>query len=175
MSRDRTVIYSLRPVEPLDVEPLYRWRNNPAVRAISRNPDEIPWERHVKFWAGKILSGDSLQMIAMCGLEAIGSVSLAHDETNATAEFSIYLAPDKIGLGHGAPVMRLLRDYAFQTLGVETLTAETLGVNVRAHKCFTAIGMRVDGFRRSVFIRDGKRVGAWILSMTRDEWKALQS
>src|SRR5207253_11507460 len=45
---------NLRPVRPADCRLLWEWANEPAVRAVSFNPEPIPWDQHQQWFAAKL-------------------------------------------------------------------------------------------------------------------------
>jgi RimJ/RimL family protein N-acetyltransferase len=164
----------LRSMTVADIPNLYKWRNNPEVMKFSGDDRTISLASHLAYWA-KLETDGRRQMIATCDGVDVGFVGLGVDFRNGVATFSIYLAPNAIGKGMGRAVMAAQRDWAFGDARIFTITAEALETNVRVLKTMDRIGMKIDGLRREVYFRDGKRLGVFMLSMTRDEWKALQS
>jgi RimJ/RimL family protein N-acetyltransferase len=113
----------LRPASYADRDLILPWRNHPSVRAVSLTTHEINPEEHARWWEKRW--GDVLIYEDDRGVPA-GVVIFDG------ATWSFYL--DTVGLGDRLlPAwMRLEKEaveYAFGTLGLETLGGETLADN----------------------------------------------
>lgn len=93
----------LRPATLSDRENLFRWRNHPVVRRYSINSDEIEWERHCDWLAQTLNSQQRLLLIGESERQAVGV--LRYDVAESVALVSIYLIPEKMGQGYGAPLL----------------------------------------------------------------------
>ena len=86
-----------------DSQQLHAWRNDPAVRLVSRDPAEIHYEGHERWLEGVLNSPLRHLLIGERDGEPIGVVRF--DASDASAEVSIYLAPGRIGQGEGATLL----------------------------------------------------------------------
>lgn len=91
------------------------------------------------------------------------------DHMNKRAEFSLYIDPDRHGLGLGKATLQVLFDHGFGNLGLNVIYGETFDGNPAA-KLFEKIGMVKEGTRRQFYWKDGKYVDAHLYSLTREEW-----
>ncbi|RVU36773.1 N-acetyltransferase [Hwanghaeella grinnelliae] len=107
---------ALRPAEETDALDLLSWRNDPATRAQSKNPEKIDEASHLAWFRGKLASPDSLILIAEIDGTKIGSVRF--DCAGEQAFVSIALAPDWRGKGLGGTVLirgiDRFRDYGWR-------------------------------------------------------------
>lgn len=141
----------LRPALDSDRDTVLTWRNHPTVRAVSLTTHEIQPEEHAAWWTAR------------------GSEVLIYEEEGTPAgvvifnggTWSFYL--DVAGLGPRLlPAwMRLEREaveYAFGTLGLQTLGGETLAENEQVLALHRRFGFRetrryerlVDGVPKTV-------------------------
>ena len=142
----------LRPAAYADRDLILPWRNHPSVRAVSLTTHEIRPEEHARWWEKRW--ADVLIYETDDGTPA--GVVIFDGNT-----WSFYL--DVAGLGDRllAAWMRLEKEaveYAFGTLGLQTLGGETLADNEQVLALHRRFGFRetrryerlVDGERKTV-------------------------
>ncbi|MBY0233883.1 MAG: GNAT family N-acetyltransferase, partial [Burkholderiaceae bacterium] len=99
----------LRPAELSDAECLWRWRNHPSTRQVSRSQEEIPLDTH-RAWLERLLAaGQSRLFLAFLGSAAVGVIRfdpLPTSDTEAAFEVSLYLDPQLQGLGLGRALLQ---------------------------------------------------------------------
>ena len=141
----------LRPARDPDRDLVLRWRNHPDVRAVSLTTHEIRPEEHAAWWAAR--SGTVLIY------EEDGSpagVVIFNGNT-----WSFYLDVEGLGPRLLPAWMRLEKEaveYAFGTLGLDTLGGETLAENKQVLALHRRFGFRetrryeriVDGVPKTV-------------------------
>jgi spore coat polysaccharide biosynthesis predicted glycosyltransferase SpsG len=94
----------LRRATSADAAALYAWRTHPRVRAVSRNTAEFAYDEHLR-WMDKVLNDPQRHLlIGERDGEPVGVLRL--DVAGDEAEVSIYLAPNRIGRGDGAALLR---------------------------------------------------------------------
>jgi len=141
----------LRPAEDSDRDPLLSWRNHPAVRGASLTTHVIQPAEHAAWWAAR--SGDVL-IYTEDGRPA--GVVIFSGTT-----WSFYLDVDGLGPRLLPAWMRLEKEaieYAFGTLGLDTLGGETLAENKQVLALHRRFGFRetrryerlVDGVPKTV-------------------------
>ncbi|MGV1008297.1 MAG: GNAT family N-acetyltransferase [Dermatophilaceae bacterium] len=78
------------------------------------------------------------------------------DEDNESMVFRIALVgPSVFGHGFGTEATRLVRDFAFEQLGLHRLTLEVFDHNPRARRVYEKCGFIVEGVRRDAQRIDG--------------------
>ena len=96
----------LRDVRQSDIDLLYMWANDPAVRKNSFKSDPIPYEDHVT-WFKHIMEDDNvLQFIMMEDDTPVGQIRLNVKEEEAEIGYSI--ASEYRGKGYGHRILRLV-------------------------------------------------------------------
>lgn len=86
-----------------DRENLFHWRNHPDVRKYSMNQDEISWDAHCE-WLNLTLKNDRrVLLIGESEGQPVGV--LRYDLSDGSALVSIYLVPERMGQGYGAPLL----------------------------------------------------------------------
>ena len=130
----------LRPTAVEDGQMLHRWRNHPAVRAVSGTKDSIPLADHLRWLQRVLAASDRWLFIAEVGRLPVGCIRfdlLARDRV----EVSIYLDPELQGLGLGQRVLlageQAMRGYLDHDF---TLNASVLQGNFPAQQLFEACG-----------------------------------
>lgn len=88
-----------------DAETVYRWRNDPEVRAVSRQQGEIDFATHASWFAERLplTHPETIYILERKGKD-IGSGRIDCYESDDRAEISIVLAPEyrRRGLGREA-------------------------------------------------------------------------
>jgi UDP-2,4-diacetamido-2,4,6-trideoxy-beta-L-altropyranose hydrolase len=137
---------SVRRAAGSDSAKVYAWRNDPAIRAVSRNPDFVERGAHDAWFAAALASHDRLLLIGERDGEEIGVVRF--DVRERAAEVSIYLAPQLGGSGNGVELLLAAETWLAQNRPeVAALEAEVLLDNRRSHGLFLAGGYRLDSSR----------------------------
>jgi RimJ/RimL family protein N-acetyltransferase len=100
--------------------------------------------------------------VGVCGLTSI-------DLVNRRAEFSLYIAPEARGAGHGQAALKTLLSHGFANLGLHSIWGESFEGNP-ATRIFETLGFKVDGKRRDFYFREGKFINATLHSLLASEW-----
>lgn len=93
----------VREATARDCDELRRWRNAPAVRAVSRNTGEISEADHRQWFDAVLASPSRHLLIGERAGRPVGVVRF--DAASDPAEISIYLTPDHMGRGDGAALL----------------------------------------------------------------------
>ena len=126
-----------------DSRNLYEWRNDPMVRAGSRNKELISWETHRKWFARALESPDRLLLIGRVGRSPIGVVRF--DIKGNKAEVSIYLVPGTGQKGRGKSLLRSAERWlAGNRPEIHEICAHVLSENEPSHRLFLAASYRLE-------------------------------
>ena len=87
-----------------DARDIWCWRNEPRVRESSRDPGEIGWADHLR-WFEKVLANENIALL-ICESASQPVAVLRFDLSRNCAEISIYLTSQGSGRGLGADVLR---------------------------------------------------------------------
>lgn len=149
----------LRQVEEKDLAILKQWRNDWAIRSVTReyrlltDADQAQWyeslakkpPEHLMF----VIESRGVRL-GCCGLTYI-------DFKNRNAEVSIYIGEEvQREKGVGGSVLRMLEDYAFGELGLHKIWAEVYSWNTASQKLFESFGYALEARIPSRVWRDGK-------------------
>ncbi len=142
--------FRLRRARTEDSDLLWKWANDPGVRAASFSTAPIPWETHVAWLTEKLASDKSLLLIAE-DERAIPFAQIRFDfRQNGEADLNISLAKEKRGCGLAVPVIRA---------GVRELLASSECGRVHAFVKPENVAS-AKAFERASFVRVGlERVG----------------
>ncbi|GIZ51293.1 UDP-2,4-diacetamido-2,4,6-trideoxy-beta-L-altropyranose hydrolase [Noviherbaspirillum aridicola] len=129
----------LRVATSADAGALYAWRNHPRVRAVSRNTAEFSYDEHLR-WMDKVLNDPQRHLlIGERDGEPVGV--LRFDVAGDEAEVSIYLAPDHIGRGDGAALLRAGEEWLrTERPAVQRLNAWVNAGNAASERLFDRCG-----------------------------------
>jgi UDP-2,4-diacetamido-2,4,6-trideoxy-beta-L-altropyranose hydrolase len=147
----------LRPAGTEDCRLLWKWANEPTVRAASFNTEAIPWERHQQWFAAKLKDPGCTLLVAMneAGMP-IGQVRC--DVSGSVAVISISLDPSFRGRGYGAKLIRKTSDRVFERPEVDSIHAFIRLGNDASHRTFEKAGFKkvadtaVDGHPASLLV-----------------------
>ncbi len=105
---------SVVPATSDQSELIWKWRNDPATRAASKNAEEISWDGHQRWYENVLSAPDRHLLIGVKDSEPIGVVRFdllpaMRGEAPAQAkdrwEISINMAPEARGRGYGIPLL----------------------------------------------------------------------
>jgi len=124
------------------------------------------WQRHTDPlfvpYNVPVLSGDQEETFWRYWTEKPKTISLAgvvdgrfiahillrdHDPVAGCADLGISLDPGFIGKGLGTELLRLTRDFAYETLGIERITLDVAAWNKRAIRAYVKAGFVETGRR----------------------------
>lgn len=159
----------LKPLDSMYLECYRLCRNHDNIRLWCRQVGLISVEDH-KEWFDRQRKDSSIRMfhmevdgvfVGVCGLTSIDMIS-------RRAEFSLYISPVEQGKGYSKPGLKALLRFAFDELGLNLVWGETFDGN-RALKIFKKLGFRIGGYRREFYFKDGKFIGATLVSIKKEE------
>lgn len=97
----------LRKATREDMDLLFRWANDTAVRQNAFHTEQIPYENHVK-WFEKMMADESVYQYILCkGESPVGQIRLNVEDGEAVIDYSI--SAEHRGKGYGVEMLRLLQ------------------------------------------------------------------
>jgi len=133
---------SLRPAVQADATLLWQWRNDDHTRAMSRQPDVIPWETHVAWLAKRLADRDAMLLIGLQGHQSIGVVRFER-RADGAAEVSITISAGFRGRGLGKPLLQCGCGHADRAGFARVFDAEIRTDNLASRKIFEGSGFKV--------------------------------
>lgn len=132
---------TMRLATATDSMNLLIWRNDKSIRLVSHNAALISPEKHNR-WLNGTLNDPARRL--MIGEDAAGPVGVVRfDRTGRSAEVSIYLTPDRLGTGLGAPLLLAAEaDLAAAHPEITGIVAEVLPTNGASKELFLSCGYR---------------------------------
>lgn len=153
------IVY-LRPITIADTDMVVKWRNEKAVveNFIYRKP--VTRKDHLNWLETKVDKGLVHQFVVCLNDDnrAVGSVYLQHfEEENKKAESGVFMGDESIkGKGIGTEAVRLLKQYAFDELGLHKLMARVLAYNVASLKLHEKAGYNKEAYLKDELFIEGK-------------------
>lgn len=150
LTRDTLVV---RPATRDDAAVMFDWRNDPATRGVSRNPNPIAWHDHCA-WLDRVLDDPEHQLfVAQVGSLPVGVIRFDRIAT-AACEVSLYLDPTlhALGLGH----RMLLAGETAAASGLD-IHAEVIDGNFGSARMFARAGYNPVG--PNMWIKPSRRDG----------------
>jgi len=187
---------TIRPMERTDLETMIRWRPfaDPLYQAFDfprRKSENVRWFE----WRSNDPSR-RLYTIENEEQQVIGSLTLREIAGRRSARLGITIGADYVSRQYGTEALRLFLDYYFGEMGFARVVLDVAATNLRAVRCYEALGFRHTGqhyrpashpsFRilredpryqhlRHFFRRQGTLIQVLFYDMTlsREEWQAL--
>ena len=129
----------LREATQLDMDLLYRWANDPIVRANSFNSDPILYETHVAWFKRIMVDRDVLQYVLMDGEIPVGQIRLTLDSEEAEIGYSI--ASEFRGKGYGRKILQLIEEKVQESYPyIKKLVAKVKPENTPSKRLFESEG-----------------------------------
>lgn len=129
----------LRKATINDLDLLFEWVNDSAVRDNSFSTAKITYEEHQKWYQALLADDFCHQYIYLYDEEAVGQIRVTI--VGETGEIGYSIRADKRNMGHGKQMLRLLfeqmkTDYP----NVKKLVANVKPENIASQKVFTDLG-----------------------------------
>lgn len=165
----------LRPLEPADLERLYRFRNDPEVAAQLggfstgyARADLADWLESHRRRADEVLWAIALKPDDRC----IGHAGLYRiDHRVRKAEYAILIGDrEQQGKGIGREVSEAALHYGFSELNLNKVSLTVLVGNERALGLYRSLGFVVEGVLRQEQYRDSAYLDVILMSILRHEW-----
>ena len=173
----RTRSLVIAPIQTLEVSAqmaIREIRNHADVRKFMFTDHLISVNEHLQ-WVARLKRDPNQVVFVLLDVltkNPLGVCSLNRlDLGNGRCDWGFYLAPSEQGHGIGAAVQFRMLEFAFETMNLEKLDGTVIEGNdpvLRFHRRF---GFEDEGFRKSELLRDGKRVGIYLLGMTKIAWE----
>lgn len=98
----------LRKADSADMELLFAWANEAAVRANAFHTEKISHEEHVRWFEKMMADAEVYQYILCEGERPIGQIRLNVKGREATIDYSV--ASGERGKGYGSAMLRLIQE-----------------------------------------------------------------
>lgn len=133
-------ILKLRKVRQEDCEILWRWANDPIVRAASFSSEPITWNDHIKWLNNKLNSSNCYQFIGVNNENRpIGQIRFDID-FQLEAEVDISIAPNERGKGYANDLIKSSIKYLFENTNIKLVNAIIKSENISSIKSFSTSG-----------------------------------
>ncbi len=187
-------VVNLRPVTRTDLPQLVAWRNDPELRARTRefrpltDVDQERWLAHISgpdrhdfmFVVDRIVPGfqppidpdESPAPRVPTRCVPIGVVGLCHwDAVNASAEVSFYVGDVRArGKGYASRAVALVCGWGFNVLRLHRIWAEVYAFNEPSIRLLERLRFRQEGTLRQHVWRQRQFVDAHLYGCLADEW-----
>ena len=142
---------TLRPVQKQDCKMIWKWANDPDVRAVSFSSEFIPWDDHVRWFNSKLNNPYCLYYIAMneSGIPA-GQVRFDRNENEII--ISVSVSNEFRGIGYGSMMIELASKKFFNLTDEENINAYVKEGNEISKCAFLSAGFENKG----IIIRGGQ-------------------
>jgi L-amino acid N-acyltransferase YncA len=131
----------VRTAQPEDVMNVFRWRNDPLVRSMSRDTKPISEQIHKEWYSRAIDDPRRLLLIGVRGGQKIGMVRFDQRQTSSW-EVSIMVAPEARGQGMGRHLLRMSLERLRALYAPTCLLASIRLKNQPSLMVFHALGFR---------------------------------
>jgi len=171
-------------LRPLNIEDLKKgylyWINNPEVNTFimaARVP--TPYVK-LKEYYEKVTASHNDVMFAIVIKKTdkyIGNIKLGNiDWINRSAEVGRFIGEKRYwSKGYGTEALKLLMDYAFNTLNLNRICNRIVIDNIASIKSCEKLGMKKEGVFPQFGFVDGEYKDAVQLSMTKDSYKKIKN
>lgn len=171
-----TKVY-LRPLEKDDCLRCCRWVNDPEIRRFILL-QSLPSTQDEENWLASHRKNGNDVVLAIVSKENhahIGNIGLHDIDWRNRLGTTGALIGEKgyWGKGYGTEAKLLLLKHAFDTLGLEKICSNVLGINPRSKAYLEKTGYRKEGCRRRHFLVDGKKVDDYIMAIFREDFEPV--
>lgn len=168
----------LRPIVASDVEAMWRSLDDPEGARLTGTHQTFTRQAIAEWAATRESQPDRLDLAitdAATG-EWAGELALNDwDADNHSCNVRIAIDAPFRDRGFGTEAMRLIIDYAFETLPIHRLELSVFAFNDRAVAVYTKLGFVREGVERDVLFWDGEYHDSVIMSILRPDWETRPS
>jgi len=116
---------------------ILEWRNHLNIRKWMYNQKDISLDSHLNFIESLKTSKDKIYFLVKIGKEYIGTIYFTNIKyQNKSTYFGLYSNPYSKTPGIGTTLLKIIIDYAFNTLNINTLKLEVFEINEKALKLY---------------------------------------
>jgi len=130
---------------------IFKWRNNPKIRGVSKSSDPISWEAHQKWFDAALL--DSSRELLIGEIDGLPIGVVRFDMQGGVAEISIYLVPESGYEGHGKSLLLASEQWLKTNYPeIKKIDANVLGENEPSKKLFLGsnYSIKMIGFQKDL-------------------------
>lgn len=134
---------SLRKVRGSDIKLLFKWVNDPAVRANARNSKSVTWREHSAWFKEKLADSNTYMYILTERKQAVGIIRFDKKDKKFVISYSI----DKSYRGQGLGKLILIEGLKKLSLTVRQphFIAQVKQGNIASEKIFNKLGFKLKG------------------------------
>ena len=137
---------AIRSMKAEDLDAMMQWR--PFVDPLYR-PFDFPRQSRTEHmrWFEWRRRDPSRRLFTILNEErqVIGSLTLRDIDGRQSARLGITIGSDYVSQGYGTEAMRLFLEYYFGEMGFATMVLDVAATNLRAVRCYQALGFRQIG------------------------------
>lgn len=133
---------SLRRLRAQDLATRVEWIADPRVREHMQWPDDISLESTQEWFARVRRDRDRIDYVAESGGQIVGMAGLRMTDPG-TAEFYIFVHPERHGQGWGKRISALVLTHGQEVWGAEAVTLTVGHANVAAYRIYLSLGFEV--------------------------------
>ena len=104
-------------------ELIWRWANDPVVRAASFSSARIPWEAHVEWFEEKLRDANCIMFVALDGLDAPAGQVRFDFRGELEAVINLSISSNHRGRGFGSRLISSAVERLFHSTAVQTVHA----------------------------------------------------
>ncbi|PTU84616.1 N-acetyltransferase [Staphylococcus pasteuri] len=158
---------NLRALKKSDSDLILNWMKNDKLRYLIGTTFPITELEHENWFQNRMLEKDNRMFVIELENEtAIGIVGFKNlDWINSNSELFIYIGDENYwGKGYGKEALKLLINFAFNSLNLHMLYLEVFSYNENATKMYEKLGFKQDGILRQSKYQDGQYYDKIIMS-----------
>lgn len=158
---------NLRALKKSDSDLILNWMKNDKLRYLIGTTFPITELEHENWFQNRMLEKDNRMFVIELENEtAIGIVGFKNlDWINSNSELFIYIGDENYwGKGYGKEALKLLINFAFNSLNLHMLYLEVFSYNENATKMYEKLGFKKDGILRQSKYQDGQYYDKIIMS-----------
>ena len=139
---------------------------------------ESRFQRHtqdsVRVFVGDTLASENQHLYGIFAKETglhIGNIKLGPINIRySSAGIVLMIGKPYWRKGYATESIGLICEYAFQSVGLEKISAGCYEENLGSKRAFEKVGFSVEGFQKSQVISQGVRTGVWMLGLCRSDF-----
>jgi len=165
-------LVNLRLIRKDDLKHIQQWINDLEVQYYSQENYPVYFNAALvkKIYSEGINRRRYIFMIEDKNGEVVGELWLYPiDLSRKVAELVIIIGKkDARGKGYGKDAINTIKEYAFKTLGLNSIYLKVFAFNIRAIKCYKACGFNVVGRNSKKVVRFGVKYDELIMEVKKD-------
>lgn len=163
---------TLRRIQENDLDLILKWRNTDRIRKNMFQDGIIGWQQHVAWFETLQFRDDQVVLLFLLSNEPVGVVNFTNiNHIENSCEWGFYIGREQVPKGSGLAMGILALEFAFLTLGVDSIIGQCFDSNRASSSYHEKLGFLYRKGLDKLFEREGTIFNVKQYELLSTEWR----